>query len=79
MECEACGNSVRVDKIRCTETLINHKIAYYCENHERREIIEKFRAQEEKELRIRAEDVGCSLESGFHLPPPDSYSSVTTK
>jgi tetratricopeptide (TPR) repeat protein len=79
VECEVCGNPVKIGKIRYTETMINHKIAYHCENHQRREIIDKFRAQEEKELRTRAENVGCSLDSGFRVPPLDSYGSKATK
>ena len=61
-KCEICGKSVKLKDVGFTETLINHKIAYHCNQHRRAEIVDKFKRAEEKELRIRAESMGCSLD-----------------
>jgi len=68
VKCEICGASVRLKDITYTETQINDKICYYCRNHGRREILDKFRKEEEKELRIRAESIGCATDLFFPSP-----------
>jgi hypothetical protein len=75
VRCEICGDMIEIENIHYTETLINHKIAYHCGNHSREEIIATFRKQEEKELRTRAESMGCAVDLGFRLPPIESRDS----
>ena len=62
VKCEICGASIELKDVAFTETLINHKIAYHCKRHKRKEIVDTFKRAEEKELRIRAESMGCSLD-----------------
>jgi hypothetical protein len=66
VRCEICGASVKLRDVGFTETLINHKIAYHCNRHKRAEIVDTFKTAEERELRIRAESMGCSLD--INLP-----------
>jgi tetratricopeptide (TPR) repeat protein/ribonuclease BN (tRNA processing enzyme) len=74
VRCEVCGASVRLEDITYTETQINDKIGYYCKNHNRQEIIGKLRKAEEKELRIRAANVGCSTDLFFPSPNITEFS-----
>lgn len=62
VKCEICDSLVELKDIEYTETLINDKIAYHCGHHQRSEIIDKFRKEEEKKLRTRAESMGCTID-----------------
>ena len=69
VKCEVCGKLIRLKDVRYTETLINHKIAYHCRNHKRTEVINVFKREEERELRLHAESMGCTLD----LPPSATH------
>ena len=71
VKCEICGTLVKLKDIKYSETLINHKIAYHCKHHKRAEIVEKFKEKEERELRVRAESMGCTIDliSPIHYSP----------
>jgi len=66
--CEIYGTSVGLKDIKYCETLINNKIAYHCKHHKREEIVDKFMKEEEKELRVRAESMGCTLDLISPIP-----------
>jgi len=62
IRCEVCGELVELKDIDYAETSINDKIAYYCKNHKREDVVGKFKEKEEKEIRARVKSVGCMLD-----------------
>lgn len=68
VKCEICGSLVELKDIEYTETLINDKITYHCRHHQRSEIIDKFKTEEERKLRMRAESMGCTIDLISPLP-----------
>lgn len=62
VKCEICGKLIELEDVEYSDILINHKIAYHCGSHKREEVVERFREQEEKELRTRARIAGCRLD-----------------
>lgn len=65
IECEICKKLVKLKDIKYCDVLINNKIAFHCKKHDRKDVIEKFKKREEKELLIRAKSMGCSTTLTF--------------